>query len=80
MEEITAEDIKTVGYDRRFPSTNQARTCYTRYNEFYKCKKQKGEGSEECEKFRTAVLSLCPTDWVEKWEEQRANDTWPGKY
>jgi hypothetical protein len=25
-----------VPYDPRFPATNQARNCYTRYNEFYK--------------------------------------------
>lgn len=29
--------VKTVPYDPRFPATNQARNCYTRYNEFYKC-------------------------------------------
>lgn len=29
--------VKTAPYDPRFPATNQARNCYTRYNEFYKC-------------------------------------------
>ena len=29
--------IATVPYDPRFPATNQARNCYTRYNEYYKC-------------------------------------------
>ena len=28
--------VKTVPYDPRFPATNQARNCYTRYNEYYK--------------------------------------------
>ena len=28
--------VQTSPYDPRFPSTNQARNCYTRYNEFYR--------------------------------------------
>jgi hypothetical protein len=28
--------VRTSPYDPRFPSTNQARNCYTRYNEFYR--------------------------------------------
>ena len=29
--------IGTSPYDPRFPSTNQARNCYTRYNEYFRC-------------------------------------------
>ncbi len=29
--------VATAPHDPRFPSTNQARHCYTRYNEFYRC-------------------------------------------
>ena len=29
--------VRTAPYDARFPSMNQARNCYTRYNEFYRC-------------------------------------------
>lgn len=28
--------VATAPHDPRFPSTNQARHCYTRYNEFYR--------------------------------------------
>ncbi len=28
--------LRTAPIDFRFPSTNQARTCYTHYNEYYK--------------------------------------------
>ena len=28
--------VTTAPYDHRFPSFNQARHCFTRYNEFYK--------------------------------------------
>jgi cytochrome c oxidase subunit 6b len=80
MSEITSEDIKTAAIDLRFPSTNQARSCYTRYNEFYKCKQQNGEDNPDCQMFRKAALSLCPMDWIEKWEEAREGGSWPGKY
>jgi cytochrome c oxidase subunit 6b len=33
---ITVEDVKTAPMDYRFPTTNQAKHCYTRYNEFHK--------------------------------------------
>ena len=29
--------MKTAPFDARFPTTNQAKNCYTRYNEFHKC-------------------------------------------
>jgi hypothetical protein len=28
--------VKTLRHDKRFPSTNQSRHCYTKYNEYYK--------------------------------------------
>jgi hypothetical protein len=30
------DDIKTAPMDFRFPTTNQAKHCYTRYNEYHK--------------------------------------------
>ena len=113
--------VATAPHDPRFPSTNQARHCYTRYNEFYRCtsrrlcggcwtgkrcvcagvccragvcsgvsaglcplmsarrtqacsphapacaprcKSQKGEEDPQCEFYKKAYRSLCPTDWV----------------
>ncbi len=32
-----APQVKTSPFDPRFPTTNQAKNCYTRYNEFHKC-------------------------------------------
>lgn len=78
--EVTVDDIKTASLDMRFPSTNQARSCYTRYNEYYKCKQLNGDDDEMCNKFRKAALSLCPMDWIEKWEDAREGGAWPGKY
>ena len=52
-------------------TTNQARHCYTRYCEYHKCIAQKGEDAEECGFFQRAYRSLCPGDWLDRWNEQR---------
>ena len=38
--------IKTSPFDPRFPTTNQAKNCFTRYNEFHKCAKSSGRSPE----------------------------------
>merc|ERR1712157_620731 len=72
-EEEAAVEIKleTAPFDPRFPTTNQARHCYTRYNEFHKCASEKGEDAEDCAFFQKAYRSMCPSIWVEKWNEER---------
>ncbi|CAM9001079.1 unnamed protein product [Rhodiola kirilowii] len=71
-------ELKTAPADFRFPTTNQTRHCFTRYIEFHRCLAAKGEESGECEKFAKYYRSLCPGEWVEKWNEQRENGTFPG--
>ncbi|XP_022131889.1 cytochrome c oxidase subunit 6b-1-like [Momordica charantia] len=70
--------LETAPADFRFPTTNQTRHCFTRYIEFHRCTAAKGEGAPECDKFAKYYRSLCPSEWVEKWNEQRENGTFPG--
>ncbi|KAH9654171.1 cytochrome c oxidase subunit 6b-2 [Citrus sinensis] len=70
-------ELKTAPADFRFPTTNQTRHCFTRYIEFHRCLAAKGEESNECERFAKYYRSLCPGDWIEKWNEQRENGTFP---
>lgn len=74
--------VKTAAYDARFPSYNQARNCYTRYNEYHRCigPDDKGEEDPECKMYQKAYRSICPMEWVNSWNEQRDAGTWPGKY
>ena len=72
--------LETPPTDWRFPAQNQAKHCYTRYQEFHKCESQRGEGAEECAFFKRAYKSICPNDWVEEWDEQRDEGTFPGRY
>ncbi|KAL3686038.1 hypothetical protein R1sor_004060 [Riccia sorocarpa] len=77
---ITVDDIKTAPMDYRFPTTNQAKHCYTRYNEYHKCIAEKGEDASECQKYARFYRSLCPGEWIDKWNEQRENGTYAGRY
>ncbi|KAL4296352.1 hypothetical protein GQ457_12G024980 [Hibiscus cannabinus] len=71
-------ELKTAPADFRFPTTNQTRHCFTRYIEFHRCLAAKGEESNECARFAKFYRSLCPGEWIEKWNEQRENGTFPG--
>eukprot|EP00877_Chromochloris_zofingiensis_P011629 jgi/Chrzof1/671/Cz01g24170.t1 len=84
MEEIgndlVVPEIVTAPYDPRFPSTNQSRHCFIRYNEYYKCLAERGEDEPRCQFYKRAYESLCPADWVEEWETLRQDGIWAGKY
>ncbi|CAD5188142.1 cytochrome c oxidase subunit 6b-1-like [Musa acuminata AAA Group] len=77
-EEKPVIKIETAPADFRFPTTNQTRHCFTRYIEYHRCIAAKGEGAPECDKFAKYYRSLCPSEWIERWNEQRANGTFPG--
>ncbi|CAJ1974079.1 unnamed protein product [Sphenostylis stenocarpa] len=70
--------LETAPADFRFPTTNQTRHCFTRYIEYHRCVAAKGEGAPECDKFAKYYRSLCPGEWVDRWNEQRENGTFPG--
>ncbi|WOK93347.1 cytochrome c oxidase subunit 6b-1-like [Canna indica] len=70
--------LETAPADFRFPTTNQTRHCFTRYIEYHRCIAAKGEDAPECNKFAKYYRSLCPSEWVERWNEQRENGTFPG--
>ncbi|XP_065882050.1 cytochrome c oxidase subunit 6b-3-like [Euphorbia lathyris] len=77
-ESVMLSELKTAPADFRFPTTNQTRHCFTRYIEFHRCVAAKGEGAQECDKFAKYYRSLCPGEWIGRWNEQRENGTFPG--
>ncbi|GAB4819706.1 hypothetical protein N2152v2_006752 [Parachlorella kessleri] len=84
-EEVPAPGMKTVtlrtaANDPRFPITNQTRHCYVAYNEYYKCVRDRGEDNQACAYIKRQYRSLCPDEWVARWEELREAGTWYGKY
>ncbi|XP_054788909.1 cytochrome c oxidase subunit 6b-1-like [Prosopis cineraria] len=77
-EETPEIKLETAPADFRFPTTNQTRHCFTRYVEYHRCIAAKREGAPECEKFAKYYRSLCPGEWIDRWNEQRENGTFPG--
>jgi len=77
-EETPEIKLETAPVDFRFPTTNQTRHCFTRYIEYHRCVAAKGDGAPECDKFAKYYRALCPGEWVDKWNEQRENGTFPG--
>ncbi|KIZ05207.1 cytochrome c oxidase subunit VIb [Monoraphidium neglectum] len=79
-DEVLVNEVVTAPYDPRFPATNQARHCFVRYNEYYKCVFERGTEADRCNFYKRAYESMCPADWVEEWEELREKGLWMGKY
>ncbi|KAG2341439.1 COX6B-domain-containing protein [Suillus weaverae] len=69
--------LQTAGFDARFPNTNQTRHCFQNYTDYFKCVAAKGEDFAPCKQFKRAYNSLCPNEWIAKWDEQRENGTFP---
>lgn len=74
-----SHELKTPGFDPRFPTTNQTRHCYQLYVDYHKCVNLKGEEFEPCKQFFTTFTLLCPTMWIEQWDDQRAAGKFPVK-
>ncbi|KAH8038013.1 hypothetical protein HPB51_020533 [Rhipicephalus microplus] len=72
-------ELHTVPFDPRFPNTNQTRNCWQNYVDFHRCEKVKGKDYEPCKYFQRVYKALCPNAWIEKWDEQIANDCFAGK-
>lgn len=55
------------------------RNCWQNYLDYYRCTNLKGEEYAPCRFFKTKFTGLCPTEWVEGWDEQRENGAFPAK-
>ncbi len=64
-------------FDPRFPNTNQAKNCFVNFVDYHRCIKLKGADYKECDYFKQASNSLCPNQWLEKYEEQLENGSFP---
>ncbi|GAB6021428.1 Cytochrome c oxidase subunit 6B1 [Chamberlinius hualienensis] len=73
------EEFETAPFDPRFPNQNQTRYCWQSYVDYHRCQKVKGKDYEPCKYFKKVYHSMCPNAWVEKWDDQLANGTFPGR-
>lgn len=71
--------LETVPFDPRFPNQNQTKHCYQSYLDYHRCQKVRGTNYEPCNYFKKVFKAMCPNAWVEKWDTQRAEGTFPAK-
>jgi cytochrome c oxidase subunit 6b len=64
-------------FDPRFPNQNQAKNCFVNYVDYQRCAKLKGEDYKDCDYFKQVAKTLCPEQWLEKYEEQLQNNAFP---
>ncbi|KAK0193609.1 probable COX12-cytochrome-c oxidase, subunit VIB [Armillaria ostoyae] len=69
--------LQTVGFDARFPNQNQTRNCFQNYVDYFKCINAKGEDYAPCSQFKRVYRTLCPNEWVAKWDDQRETGNFP---
>ncbi|KLO11567.1 cytochrome c oxidase, subunit VIb [Schizopora paradoxa] len=72
--------LQTAGFDARFPNTNQTKRCFQNYVDYNRCINAKGEDFAPCKQFLKAYHSLCPNAWIEKFDEQKENGTFPASF
>ncbi len=78
--------MRTTPRDPKFPSTNQAGHCFNRYNEWILCQVQQRqvgvtdetEQREACQQMRLLATNMCPSEWVENWDETLEEGTFVG--
>ncbi|XP_077887538.1 cytochrome c oxidase subunit 6B2 isoform X4 [Ictidomys tridecemlineatus] len=73
---------RTPPFDPRFPNQNQTRNCYQNFLDYHRCLKnmsRRGKSTEPCEYYFRVYRSLCPISWVQRWNEQIRQGTFPGK-
>ncbi|KAI9318560.1 cytochrome c oxidase, subunit VIb [Dichotomocladium elegans] len=63
-----------------FPNTNQTKHCWQNYVDYYKCVNARGEDFAPCKQFYRAFHSLCPNEWIAKWDDQRESGTNPSNF
>jgi cytochrome c oxidase subunit 6b len=69
--------FQTAEFDARFPNQNQTKHCYQNYLDYHKCITAKGEDFAPCQQFWRAFHSLCPNEWITRFDEQRAAGNFP---
>ncbi|UZJ55066.1 hypothetical protein CBS101457_004386 [Exobasidium rhododendri] len=58
-------------------SSSSTFPSWQNYVDYYKCINAKGEEFTPCKQFYRAYHSLCPNEWLAKWDEQRENSNFP---
>ncbi|CAD6909347.1 unnamed protein product [Tilletia laevis] len=59
------------------PEVSKAPSSLQLYLDYFRCINAKGEEHTPCKHFYRKYHSLCPNEWIAKWDEQRENNAFP---
>ncbi|CAH1408381.1 unnamed protein product [Nezara viridula] len=76
-EEAPPVELNTCPPDPRFQQANKTKWCYRMFIDFHRCSYLLGEGNQNCQMFEKCYKCLCPHEWVNTWNEQIENGTFP---
>lgn len=64
--------------DPRFQNQSSiGRCCFTHYIDYHRCRFLLGEEDASCDIFKTMYQRMCPSAWLNTWDEQRENGIFP---
>ncbi|CAF4099241.1 unnamed protein product [Rotaria magnacalcarata] len=75
--EYWKERMSTPPLDPRFPNVNQTKRCWVNYVDYHRCMEMKND-EKVCSYFKYHYKELCPTEWIDKWDDQMAREVFPG--
>lgn len=76
-EYIFTEVLSTAPYDPRFPNQNQTKHCWQHYVDYQKCIRAKGADFAPCQHFKYLYKVMCPSNWIERWDELVQENRFP---
>ncbi|XP_072316328.1 cytochrome c oxidase subunit 6B2 isoform X1 [Eucyclogobius newberryi] len=80
--ESKIKNYRTAPFDSRFPNTNQTRNCFQNYLDFHRCNKAlsaKDQDTTPCDWYQRVYKSICPSVWVNNWDEGIEEGSFAGR-
>ncbi|CAL9705590.1 unnamed protein product [Knipowitschia caucasica] len=80
--ESKIKNYRTAPFDSRFPNTNQTRNCFQNYLDFHRCNKalsEKDQDTSPCDWYQRVYKSICPSVWVNNWDEGIEGGSFAGR-
>lgn len=70
----------TAPLDARYQQIKMGRHCSDYYQDYYRCINLLGEDYKPCKFFYNTFKDICPSSWVEKFDEWREQGIYPGHF
>ncbi|VDN03493.1 unnamed protein product [Thelazia callipaeda] len=66
--------------DARYQQIKMGRHCFDYYIDFHRCITLLGEDHKPCKFFYNVYTDICPSAWVEKFDEWREAGIYPARF